>query len=84
MRQRTISGFVICAFVLGFLCFSYIPAVTMTATSVLCGLCTYELARATGAIHSKGLFFLALSFSLGDLLSQRQTDGEQQNLKDAG
>lgn len=63
MRQRTISGFVICAFVLGILCFSYIPAVTMTATSVLCGLCTYELARATGAIHSKGMFFLALSFS---------------------
>lgn len=64
MRQRTISGFVICVVIFGILYYSYIPAVLMTAAAVLCGFCIYELAHATGAIGSKGMFFLALLFAV--------------------
>lgn len=63
MRQRTISGVVICVVTFGILFFSYIPAVLMTATAMLCGFCIYELARATGATSNQGLLFLALSFA---------------------
>ena len=56
MLKRTITGAFITAAVYLILFYSYIPAVILTATAILCAFFVYEIYRATGAIGNEVRF----------------------------